>query len=97
MVAYAAGEVVPANTEDDHEGVVLSPDHVTSRKHGGMDRCYEIVTAWVHPQFRGLNLSWHMYAMIFQQGVSSYCLSPALKNAPSSPSLPHLAHILLSS
>lgn len=69
MVAYAAGEVISADAEDEEgEGVGVAPGHVTRWRPSGLDRCYEIVTAWVDPRFRGLNFSWHMYATIFQQG-----------------------------
>ena len=70
MVAYAVGEVISADEEEEGMGVV--PGHVTRWKPGGLDSCYEIVTAWVHPHFRGLNLSWQMYATIFQQGNETY-------------------------
>jgi ribosomal protein S18 acetylase RimI-like enzyme len=57
MIGYAVGEVV-SPTEGEYEGEVVR----LGRQY------YEIVTAWVHPGYRGLNISINMYLSIIQQG-----------------------------
>lgn len=61
MIGYAVGEVIRTDSEEDEgEGERWRP--------GGSDCCYEVVTAWVHPSYRGLNMSVHMYLTIIQNG-----------------------------
>ncbi len=66
MVGYAVGEVVQAEEEEEEE----HDSHVTTRwvPHS-YETCYEIVTTWIHPMYRGLSLSVKMYLLIIKQGM----------------------------
>ncbi len=63
LVGYAVGEVVHSEEGEEEEEVGVSrwrPER--------SDRCYEVVTAWVHPGYRGLSVSVRMYLAIIKQG-----------------------------
>ena len=64
MIGYAVGEV--SNSEENDEGGVVI------RRPQGSQSYYEIVTAWVHPGYRGLGISIKMYLTIIQQGGCGY-------------------------
>lgn len=70
MIGYAVGEVVRAEEREPEGGVVRWRPQ-------GSQKCYEIVTAWVHPGYRGLGVSVKTYLTIIRQGkmgvVWSYC------------------------
>jgi hypothetical protein len=66
LVAYAVGEHVSLNNEDNED----------SELHNHF--AYEVVTAWVHPRFRGLSLSVQMYCAIMERSESSYLLCDTL-------------------
>ncbi len=68
MIGYAVGEILQPDErgEDDGEG------EGERWRPGGSDRCYEVVTAWVHPSYRGLNMSLQMYLTIIQQGDDTH-------------------------
>ncbi|XP_064383534.1 uncharacterized protein LOC135332129 isoform X2 [Halichondria panicea] len=63
MVGYAVGEMMTSSLSlrDDQvmEGTRWQPNTP--------DRCYEVVTAWVHPNYRGLNMGVQMYFNIVEQ------------------------------
>ena len=68
MIAYAVGEVVQPD-ERKGEGEGEGGGEGERWRPGGSDgSCYEVVAAWVHPSYRGLNMSIHMYLTIIQQG-----------------------------
>ena len=58
MIGYAVGEVI--STEEGEEDVRMG-------RHGSQ-KCYEVVTAWVHPGYRGLSISTNMYLTIIREG-----------------------------
>lgn len=62
MIGYAVGEVIRPEEGEGEEGVARWRPR-------GSNRCYEIVTAWVHPGYRGLSISINMYLTIIQQGM----------------------------
>ena len=76
MVAYAVGEVLPSKEEEEEEGTRGKEGQVTRWAPLDSDSCYEVVTTWVHPNYRGLNLSVQMYLMIVQQGSHKRPTSP---------------------
>lgn len=61
MVGYAVGEVISDEKGEEEEGEVRLGRH-------GSQKCYEVVTAWVHPSYRGLSISTKMYLTIIQGG-----------------------------
>ena len=72
MISYAVGEVlIPEEEEEKEEEKEKEEEDGTMEERWRpqkSDTCYEIVTAWVHPNYRGLSLSVNMYLMIIQQG-----------------------------
>lgn len=64
MVGYAVGEMVSSSGEETGEGE--EEDVVTSTRWRSQS-CYEVVTAWTHPSYRGLNLAVKMYFDIANQ------------------------------
>lgn len=71
MIGYAVGEVVRAEETEEERGAVRWRPR-------GSQKCYEIVTAWVHPGYRGLSVSIEMYLIIIQQGKNGRVLSADL-------------------
>ena len=66
MIGYAVGEVIQSDEEVQEEG---EGQGGVARWHPeGKEKCYEVVTTWVHPSYRGLNMSVQMYLMIIRQG-----------------------------
>jgi hypothetical protein len=59
MVAYAVGEMLKPTRDLDNSPVRWQPQH--------RDSCYEVVTAWVHQRYRGLNLGVQLYLTIAEQ------------------------------
>ncbi|XP_066932590.1 uncharacterized protein [Clytia hemisphaerica] len=72
IVGYAIGEYVAENDdEDEKENVnqkVIDED------------VYEIVTAWIHPNYRGLALSTEVYLQIFRNTTSNYVIFDLLRH-----------------
>lgn len=68
MIGYAVGEVLQQQPEEG-EGELEGHGGVARWRPRGKDKCYEVVTTWVHPSYRGLNMSVRMYLMIIRQGL----------------------------
>ena len=66
MIGYAVGEVIQSDEEVQEEGE--GQGGVARWRPEGKEKCYEVVTTWVHPSYRGLNMSVQMYLMIIRQG-----------------------------
>ncbi len=67
MISYATGETLTGSDEDEEEDEERPSVSGRKKKLAGLSY-YEIVTAWVHPRFRGMNFSWVMYSTVFEQG-----------------------------
>lgn len=70
MIGYAVGEVLQTGEGEGEE--TEGSEDVGRCRPRGLDKCYEVVTTWVHPSYRGLNMSVQMYLMIIQQGTGVY-------------------------
>ncbi len=64
MIGYAVGEIIRPDSEDGEDG----EGEGERWRPSGSDRCYEVVTTWVHPSYRRLNMSVQMYFTIIQNG-----------------------------
>lgn len=76
MIGYAVGEVVSAEEGEEERSVVRWRPQ-------GSQQCYEVVTTWVHPGYRGLSVSINMYLTIIRQGgcgLAEQLLQPNVQN-----------------
>ncbi|XP_065897600.1 uncharacterized protein [Dysidea avara] len=74
LVGYAVGEMCTPNSDSDD-------DEEENRWHPTTWNTYEVVTAWVHPSFRGLNLAVKMYFDISLQAPSSFVMCDMLNGS----------------
>jgi hypothetical protein len=64
MVGYAVGEIVSDLAEESYH----TEHELTRWRPRAKGSCYEVVTAWTHPSYRGLNFGVQMYLNIAEQG-----------------------------
>ena len=73
LMAYAVGEVVgPARSDGEEE------EERGERWRPSTGDCYEVVTAWVHPNYRGLSLAVQMYLQVAVQAPANLVMCDML-------------------